>query len=265
MYTPKLIENGPVRSARAFFCVLLPGVYVAGLLSGCQQPTTPVSLAESPFHAETTPEYCLYPGDELYVRFPTNADLDQPVRIRSDGMISLPHIGDIQAAQRSPMALASEVESKLVGILQKPEVAVMVTAEAGRLVYVGGEVLRPGAVSLRPQQTLAQVIFEAGGALDTAHLGDILILRHRIGEATYVLKSDLALILAGQAADVRLEPCDIVFVPETIIAKIDEFVEQYINRIIPRPVSFPFTTELAAQPVRIVSGGSTVPPVTIAR
>lgn len=180
-------------------------------------------------------------------------------------MISVPHLGDVKAAQREPMQIAAEIQERLVGVLQKPEVTVIVASEEGRRVYLSGEVQSPGAVPLTYNQTVMRAISAVGGLRETARGDGVLILRCRPGEATYVLQVNRDRILAGLDPDVVLEPFDIVYVPETTIAKVDRFVEQYINRIIPRPMSFPFTTELAAQPVRVVGQSQPVPAVTITR
>lgn len=235
-------------------------------VAGCEQPSVRVSLAESPFNPDQPDKYMVYPGDLLLVRFPTDPNLDQQVRIRSDGKITVPHVGDVVAAQRSPEEVAAEVKEKLSGVLRQPEVTVIVMEETGRRIYVGGQVQNPGAMALNPHQTLLQAVFEAGGVTGTAHKGDVLILRHRVGEATYVLEADLDRILARQEPDIRLEPYDIIHVPETIIAQVDRFVEQYVNLIIPRSVSFPFTGYLGTQRVRVVNQQrGNVAPVTITR
>lgn len=253
-------------SARMFrVLVILCGLAVIGT-AGCEKPSVRVSLAESPFNPDQPTKYLVYPGDLLLVRFPTDANLDQQVRIRTDGKISVPHVGDIQAAQRAPEEIAAEVKEKLSGVLRQPEVTVIVVEETGRRIYVGGQVQNPGAMALQPNQTLVQAIFEAGGVTGTAHKGDVLVLRHRLGEATYVMQADLDRILAREDPDIRLEPYDIIHVPETIIAQVDRFVEQYVNLIIPRSVSFPFTGYLGTQRVKVVDQQrSNVAPVTITR
>ena len=109
-----------------------------------------------------------------------------------------------------------------------------------------------------------QALFEAGGVPGTAAMESILVLRNR-SDANYVLKADLNKIVHGKAPDVLLEPFDVVFVPETIITKVDRAVDQFVNALIPRSVSFPFTTELYAAPVRIVDGNPANFPVTISR
>jgi len=253
---------------------LLCALVVAGPV-GCERTpritvapaTQPAAeLAGSPFDPSLPTRYVLYPGDRILVRFPTEATLDQEVRIRSDGMISLPYVGDVPAAGRAPAELAADLNRRYT-ILKKAEVAVIVLEESGRRVYIGGQVRTPGALPLSPSQTLTQAIFEAGGLTPQARREEVVVIRARPGDATYVLKADLGRILAGQEPDVRLEPFDIVHVPETIIARVDQFVEQYVNSVIPRAAIFTFTTELKSQPIKVINNRqpSATPSVSITR
>jgi hypothetical protein len=108
---------------------------------------------------------------------------------------------------------------------------------------------------------------EAGGTTSTANIEQVIVLRSVPDDATYVLSVDLAQVLAGKAADLRLHPFDVVHVPQTIIAQVDLFVEQYINLIIPRSVSFPFITELHSQPLEVINDGGQfdAPPIQLTR
>ena len=226
---------------------------------GCRTPTPRVGfvepiadtpLAGSPFDPAIKPKYVLYPSDELLIIYPTDQTLDQQIPIRADGNISLPYVGDVQAADRSPSELAADINDKYQGVLKNPNVAVIVKKEVGRRVYFGGQVRTPGALTLKPEQTLTQCLFETGGVTENAQSEQIIVVRVRRGEGTYVLNANLDRILAGLEPDVRLEPYDIIHVPETKITAINRFVEQYINRMIPRPMSFPFTTELHTEPAK---------------
>jgi polysaccharide export outer membrane protein len=234
-------------------------------LSGCQRPEAAISLTGTPFDPQRPVQYVLYPGDLLSVSFPTEPKLDQEVRIRSDGMISLPYAGDVSAAQRTPAALAEALNEHYQKLLKEPAVTVIVEEEAGRLFYIGGEVRKPGSFQLRPNQTLVQALYEASGRTLEAHQRQVLVMRSQPGAGIYVLKADIKTILAGKDADVRLEPLDIVHVPASNIARVGRWVEQYINSVIPRAFAFPFTTELATQPIRVVDNQSSVSPVQINR
>jgi polysaccharide export outer membrane protein len=86
--------------------------------------------------------------------------------------------------------------------------------------------------------TTLQAIVEAGGARDTAKLSNIVIVRggSRAEAATpegFVV--NLQAMLEGNdfSKDVALQPYDIVYVPKTAIAKANQFVEQYLVRMLP--------------------------------
>jgi len=233
---------------------------------GCEEPAAtvvraeqpiPAELVGSPFDPSIEPKYLLSASDKLLIRYPTDLTLDQEVCIRSDGKISLPYVGDIKAAGRTPESLAAEINEKTKAVLQDPNVAVIVVEEAGRVVYVNGQVKKPGAITLRPSQTLMQSVIEAGGVTSLANVEQVLVLRTLPDDGTYILTTNLKQVLAGQAADIRLQPFDLVHIPETIIAQVDLFVDQYINLIIPRSVSFPFTTELHNEPVQFFGNNNT--------
>lgn len=221
-------------------------------------------IEQSPFAPAETPRYVLYPGDVLQVRFPSDPELDTQVPVRSDGKVTVPHVGDVMAAGREPMELARDLEQRMEGVLTKELVTVIVAEESGRRIYVGGDVRQPGSQLLRAQQTLSQALFEAGGVPGTAAMESILVLRHR-PDANYVLKADLNRIVHGEAPDVPLEPFDVIFVPETIITKVDRAVDQFVNALVPRSVSFPFITEIRSAPVRVINGNQSTFPVSISR
>ena len=235
------------------------------LAGGCGPKPAPVQrvpqelsadLAGTPFDPAIKPKYVLYPSDKLMIRYPTDKDLDQEVSIRSDGKITLPYVGEIQAAFRSPEELAKEIDEKSRVVLTDPQVTVIVVEEVSRVVFINGQVRVPGMVPLRPSQTLAQSVIDAGGTIATANADQVLIIRSVPNDANYVLSTNLSKILAGQAPDIRLEPYDVVHVPETVIARVDLFMEQYVNSLIPRTVSFPFITQLHNASLKIVDANS---------
>lgn len=229
------------------------------------EPQAAEDLAGSPFDPTLPPRYVLCPADELLVRFPDDPNLNQEVRIRADGKITLPYVGEVAAAQRSPEEVTADLTQRYQGVLKNVSLAVIVKEEAGRRVFIGGEVRTPGVLPLYGAQTLTQALFEAGGVTGQGRADEVVVLRVRPGDATYLLKTNVAHILSGQERDVRLEPYDIVYVPETAITKLNRFVDQYITRMLPGQASFPFTTELHTQTLRVVSNSPVNPGVSITR
>jgi polysaccharide export outer membrane protein len=232
-------------------------------IAGCQHDQRRTLLG-TPFDPQTRPDYLLQPGDKLQIRYASDPNLDQEVLVRSDGKISLPHVGDIQAAPMHPADLSDLLNERYAGVMTRPDITVIVAEESGRRVYMGGEVRRPGSMPLHPNETLAQAVFDAGGFTNSAHTKQVVVIRGAPSEKVHVLEADLDRILAGADPDVLLQPLDIVHVPMSPIAKIGLFVDQYINALVPRSVSVPLLYELHNQPLEI-SGNQSTFPVEITR
>ncbi|MBI2527811.1 MAG: polysaccharide biosynthesis/export family protein [Candidatus Rokubacteria bacterium] len=100
-------------------------------------------------------------------------------------------------------------------------------------VYVGGEVTQPGLVTLQGRLSLAAAVIKAGGMKPTAALKTVVLMRDAGGGKPSVQTVDLAAILADGLADVPLEPFDVVYVPQSTIAKVNQFFDQYVRQLLP--------------------------------
>jgi polysaccharide export outer membrane protein len=140
---------------------------------------SPSSTKAAPAEARVpvTPEYRIGKGDKLRVDVYKEADLSNALQVRPDGRITLPLIGDLQAAGQTPMQLQQRVTEQLKAYVANPVVTVMVTDVADRVVYVLGEVNQPGAIPLKGSMTVLQALAVAGGFKDFANSRNIRILR----------------------------------------------------------------------------------------
>lgn len=112
-------------------------IFVALACGGCQSPLPPLPNPPGPKTAVR-----LSPGDSIKVTFAEESDLDQTQRIRRDGKISLPLIGELTAAGKRLMDLQREIISRYEGKLDNPEV--LVTLESGTAtVIVSGFANKP--------------------------------------------------------------------------------------------------------------------------
>src|SRR6266700_8311740 len=99
---------------------LLPFLLFAALtLGGCQAPLPPLPNPPGPH----TPVR-LSPGDVLKLSFAEESDLDQTQKIRRDGKITLPFLGDVTAAGKRVIDLQRELTSRYKEYLENPEVLV---------------------------------------------------------------------------------------------------------------------------------------------
>jgi polysaccharide export outer membrane protein len=136
--------------------------------------------------AQLTPEYMSRPsqqsylirdGDILSVRVFSQEALSTRAKVRSDGRIAIPVLGDVDVRGRRPSALKGELESRLKDYVNAPSVTVSVEEFQPITVSVLGEVTKPGSFPLDPRASLAQVLATAGGLTDYAYKDRIFVVR----------------------------------------------------------------------------------------
>lgn len=126
-----------------------------------------------------TKEYVLGISDELAVNVWKNPDLSTASTIRPDGTITMPLIGDLKAANKTPSQLKSEIETRLEDFikLEGTAVTVSVTAVNSYRFTVSGEVVRPGIFAANQYTTVAEAIALAGGFTRFAKRDEVSIQR----------------------------------------------------------------------------------------
>ncbi len=234
------------KNTQTTIMAILALVFCAALL-GCATQSAVIPYA-SPEESATEPApYLIQAGDKLEIKFFYNSELNETVVVRPDGKISLQLLDDIQAAGITPAELDDILTQKYAYELKKPVLTVIVRSFTGQRVYVGGEVNRPGLVSLTAGMSALQAVINAGGLRETAKLENAIVIRKGKDRKPIPMRVDLTkAIYEGNAQDhFRLKPYDIVYVPKTFIAKANKFVNQYIERLILfKGVSFGFSYEV---------------------
>jgi len=180
-------------------------------------------------------EYHLQVDDLLTVRFYRNPELDQDVRVRPDGKISLPYVDDVSALGLTPNQLDSNLTAAYTGELATPDVTVIVVEFGAQRVFIGGMVESEGLIELRGEMTVVQAIKAAGGFNRWARRDQIVLMRRdAVGNVTaYAL--DLRDIENGKnpEQDVMLHPNDVVHVPRSAVANVNLWIDQYIRENLP--------------------------------
>lgn len=217
-------------------------------------------------------EYLIAVDDQIEVRFSVLEDLNDTVTVRPDGKISLARIGEVTAEGKTPSDLQAELieryedkirQAELVVIMRETtspnvyvdgtavplplkgisEFTVSVIKTAPRLVYIMGEVNRPSAVPFQPELTALRAIGSSGGTKRSANLKHVLIIRNSGGcgieefavdlrpcrKVTYGIDSHTD----GGFADFDLRPNDVVLIPKTKIAKVQDWLDQYVYNLFP--------------------------------
>ncbi len=256
-YDSKLNDEVAIRPDGKISLQLIGDIVAAGLTP--QDLAARINEEYAKAFKTSTVNYNLGVGDHISIKFYFHRELNEDLVIRPDGKISLQLSGEIQAAGLTPGQLTKEITeifSKLIDNPQAsiivrefklPSATVAVKKIASRKVFVGGEVAKPGLLPIDGLLRVYDAIVQSGGALNTAELDSIVLLRYNGTSNPLVYQLDLNRVLSGELPDVLLKPYDVVYVPKSTIAKVDLFVEQHLNQMIPRSVSFPFTYNINPQ------------------
>jgi polysaccharide export outer membrane protein len=189
--------------------------------------------------------YLLQVGDVLGVRLMLNPELNEEVTVRPDGHISTTVVRDELAYGRTVPELTDALSSGYAKELQHPRLSVEVKAFAPTRIYVGGEVNNPGEfVTVGPTLTLSQALARAGGIKMVGDEVKVFIIRRGPHDEPRYFSTKYQNVMWGKdpAADVRLAPFDLVFVPRTGIAEVYRFFNQYFQQFV--PVSWGFSYAL---------------------
>ena len=108
------------------------------------------------------PDYVIGADDELHISVWKEPDLSEQLPVRPDGKISMPLLNDVQAAGLTPLQLKNSLTEKLKKFIADPHVTVVVLAMNSRRVFVTGEVLHSGPMTLLPHMTVLQALSQAG-------------------------------------------------------------------------------------------------------
>jgi protein involved in polysaccharide export with SLBB domain len=189
------------------------------------------------------PTYRIGPGDELLVNSFYHSELKQPVTVQTDGRVSLLLVGSVMAGHKTPQQLSEELTRSYSRFLENADVTVTLDTSASLAVYVGGEVSKPSIVPIKGELSLLQSIAEAGGFRDTANRQQVLILRQTSDGKFRTFQKNAIEVLQNETPELYLAQHDVVYVPKSAIAQVDQFVDQYINQIIPHAVNGVFSLQ----------------------
>lgn len=166
-------------------------------------------------------DYLIGPGDSLQIFVWDHADLTAAVQVRPDGKISTPLVEDLQAAGKSPTALARDVEKVLSTYVRSPVVTVIVQGFVGsaeQQVRVVGQSAQPKALRYRQDMTVLDVIIEVGGLSEFAAANRARIVRTVNGKRTEIrVKLDDLLNKGKMENNVHMMPGDVLIIPRSIL------------------------------------------------
>jgi polysaccharide export outer membrane protein len=168
--------------------------------------------ASNKVHSST---YLIGDDDLLEVNVWKETELSKQVPVRSDGKISLPLVGELQAAGKTPVQLEDEITNRLRNFITEPAVTVMVLKINSLKFNVMGEVIRPGSYALTTTTTIVDAIATAGGFRDFAKKKSIYVLHQRPDGTEARLSFNYSTFIKGKnpKQNILLQPGDTVVIP----------------------------------------------------
>lgn len=188
------------------------GPSVRSAPSGGGLPPSDTTSASGAYHGTT--DYRLGAQDVLEITVFGVPDLSRTARINSDGQISLPLIGGIQAGGRTIPELEKDIAASLSRTyLQNPQVTIFVKEYASQRITLEGSFRKPGIYPLTGKTTLLQAMAIGGGFDELAEQGSVVVFRQVDGKKMAAV-FDVREIRKGNAEDPQVFGDDIVVITD---------------------------------------------------
>ncbi|MBW4027390.1 MAG: hypothetical protein HIU93_08290 [Acidobacteria bacterium] len=182
-----------------------------------QGPSASLESAAAPSNATAVPsrQYRVGVDDVLSISVWHEPDLSRSVPVRPDGRISLPLVGEVQAAGKTTPELEDELKASLSRYVKDPELTVIVAEIHSQRINIIGQVQHPGAFALTQSMGVLDALAVAGGLRDFAKKNKIYVLRETTSGHRARIPFNYKSVLRGKSGsqDVLLQPNDTVVVP----------------------------------------------------
>ena len=193
----------------------LPGHSAPRQRTASEAPSQHLRGGSSPAQTLASRTYVIGDGDLLGINVWNEPDFKQSLPVRPDGRITLPLIGPVQAAGKTPLQLQNAIATMLLNYIHNPNVTVMVLKINSRTFNILGRVAKPGSYPLAGKITVLDAIAEAGGFTPFAKEKHIYVLRHTAQGKDVRIRFNYSQIIKGKHPErnILLQPQDTVVVP----------------------------------------------------
>lgn len=179
-------------------------------------------------------EYVIGAADVIAISVLDNKELDTVVSVTPDGKITVPLVGDAQAAGLTVTELTQRLTKQLAAKVKSPQVTVTLREVNSYRIYFLGRVGKPGILTSKSEVNLLQALSMAGGIQEGADLSMAYVAR-----GTERLPIDFVkLVLHGELShNITLNPDDTVVIPNNPQNVI------YVTGEVGKPGMLPFIKE----------------------
>lgn len=176
---------------------------------------TSLSAAAEDVLGQQLQDYIIGPEDVLEISIWKNQDISREVRVRPDGKISLPLIGEIRAAGLNVELLRKTITERVKEYQDGAVVSIIVKEINSYKIFVLGEVVKPGVFILKAKTSVLQALALAGGFNQFASKNKVVVIRSRKDGSTEKIRININEIVkeGSMDKDIVLMPQDTIFVP----------------------------------------------------
>jgi len=216
-------------NARTFWAQGAAAILVWVCVLGAASVSAQDASGADPSHVKTAPaapaanlapakphdnSFVIGNDDVLAINVWKEPDISRSIPVRSDGKISLPLVGEVQAAGLTPLKLETDIALKLKNYIAEPEVTVMVQQVNSQKFNILGQVARPGSYVIANSPTVLDASALAGGFRDFAKQKSIYVLRQGSGAESRI-KFNYKDVSQGKNMEqnIKLQPGDTIIVP----------------------------------------------------
>jgi protein involved in polysaccharide export with SLBB domain len=178
-----------------------------------------------------TAEHVLAPNDELEVRFPFYADLNDRVLVGPDGRVSMQLINTVAVGGLTIEAATKAINARYAEVIKEPQATITLRTYAPQQVFVDGWVNNPGLVRSDVPLTVSRAVAQAGGAKSGAQTDHVLVLRRSADNKVFYYQVALGNYGGAAAEDPLLMSYDVVYVPQTLFASVQDFLVNYVKNV----------------------------------
>lgn len=163
-------------------------------------------------------DYKVSGADLVAVTVYQDPEMSRKVRVNSNGTVALPLIGAVKVGGLTLLEAQALIESKLAKYLVNPQVSLFIEEYGNKLVFVMGEVSKPGSYAIPTEKSLTvlEAISTAGGFTPIAAQDRTKVLRNVNGASvTFTIEVKAITQQGMKDKDMVLEPNDVIYVPQT--------------------------------------------------
>ena len=187
---------------------------------------TPTPPASTPGLQQRNPRYKLRKGDTFDVDFAMTPEFNQVIAVQPDGYITLKAIGSMYVEGQTVPELTQTLTNAYTKILHDPVIAVSLKDFEKPYFIASGQVARPGKYDLRGDLTVTEAVALAGGFDEKSNHSQV-VLFHPVptgGFEAKVINVKKLMASKDMSEDIRLQPGDMLFVPQNSLSKIKPFL-----------------------------------------